>query len=116
MDITNKSAKSYKHQIVYIPKHSGSVIASIDYKTWGMNYSFIYTGKRYNAKYNDVNSLLQPWYTSDINFRKDFSFKSGKYKLRTILDVNNLFNQHYDVVLNYPMPGRNYRLTLKLTL
>ena len=116
MDITNKSAKSYKHQIVYIPKHSGSVIASIDYKTWGMNYSFIYTGKRYNAKYNDVNSLLQPWYTSDINFRKDFSFKSEKYKLRTILDVNNLFNQHYDVVLNYPMPGRNYRLTLKLTL
>ncbi len=115
-DITDKAAKNYKHQIVYIPKHSGSVIASIDYKTWGMNYSFIYTGKRYNAKYNDVNSLMQPWYTSDINFRKDFSFKSGKYKLRTTLDVNNLFDQHYDVVLNYPMPGRNYRLTFTFTL
>lgn len=115
IDVTASSAKNYKHQIVYIPKHSGSVIASIDYKSWGINYSFIYTGERYNAKYNDVNSHMQPWYTSDIGCRKDFPIASGKFNLRTALDINNLLNQHYDVVLNYPMPGRNYRLTLTLT-
>lgn len=116
IDVTDESAKNYRHQIVYIPRHSGSVIASVDYKTWGLNYSFIYTGERYSAKYNDVNSHLQPWYTHDISLRKNLPLSAGKHDLRVALDVNNLFNQHYDVVLNYPMPGRNYRLTLTATL
>jgi outer membrane receptor protein involved in Fe transport len=59
---------------------------------------------------------LQPWYTHDISLRKNLPLSAGKYDLRVALDVNNLFNQHYDVVLNYPMPGRNYRLTLTATL
>lgn len=112
LDITDEKAKNYKHQIVYIPRHSGSIIFSADYKNWGVNYSFIYTGERYNAKYNDVNSHMQPWYTSDISIRKDFSAVCRRIGLRAALDINNLLNQHYDVVLNYPMPGRNYRLTV----
>lgn len=116
LDVTDTSAKNYRHQIVYIPKHSGSVIASVEYKTWGMNYSFIYTGERYNAKYNDENSHMQPWYTSDISIRKDYSIVSRNIVLRAALDINNLLDQHYDVVLNYPMPGRNYRFTLTVTL
>lgn len=116
LDVTSEQSKNYKHQIVYIPRHSGSIIASVDYKTWGMNYSFIYTGERYNAKFNDVNSHMQPWYTSDISFRKEFPALGGRYDLRASIDINNLFNQHYDVVLNYPMPGRNYRLTLTFSM
>ena len=109
--VTNYKDKNYKHQIVYIPRHSGSVIASADYKSWGMNYSFIYTGERFNAKYNDDNSRMLPWYTHDLSFRKLFRF-DHRYSLRVSLDINNLLNQHYDVVLNYPMPGRNYKMTL----
>lgn len=114
LDVTSEKDKNYKHQIVYIPEHSGSAILSADYKSWGMNYSFIYTGKRYNAKYNDINSELQPWYTSDITFRKEFTL-GKKYKCRASFDINNLLDQHYEVVLSYPMPGRNYRLTLNTT-
>jgi hypothetical protein len=31
-------------------------------------------------------------------------------------EVNNVLSQYYDVVLNYPMPGRNYKLILKMEL
>ena len=34
-------------------------------------------------------------------------------KWSTRLDVNNIFSQDYDVILNYPMPKRNYMLTLE---
>lgn len=115
LDVTNPKAKNYRHQIVYIPEHSGSLIAGAEYKSWGLNYSFIYTGKRYNAKYNDNNSRMLPWYTSDISLRKDFTFSQNNH-IRLTLDVNNIFNQHYDVVVNYPMPGRNYKLTLTYKL
>ena len=42
--------------------------------------------------------------------QKSFNWKD--YKARVALEVNNLFSQDYDVILNYPMPKRNYRLTL----
>lgn len=116
IDITSEEDKNYRHQIIYIPRHSGSLTASADYRSWGLNYSFIYTGVRYNAKYNDINSRMLPWYTSDLSLRKSFVLPGGERLLRASLDVNNIFDQHYDVVLNYPMPGRNYKLTLTLIL
>lgn len=116
LDVTDVRDKNYRHQIVYIPRHSGSLLLGLEYKNWGLNYSFIYTGERYNAKYNDKNSHMQPWYTSDITVRKSFEWRGGRYRLDTSFDINNLLNQHYDVVLNYPMPGRNYRLTTTFTL
>lgn len=115
LDVTSEKAKNYRHQIVYIPEHSGSVIAGAEYKSWGLNYSFIYTGQRYNAKYNDTNSRMLPWYTHDISLRKEFTL-ARRHHLRVNVDINNLFNQHYDVVINYPMPGRNYKLTLTYQL
>lgn len=113
IDVTNERNKNYCHQIPYIPWHSGSAIASVEHKSWGMNYSFIYVGKRYNAKYNQKDSEMQPWYTNDISFRKDFSGRD-KIKYRIALDISNLLDQHYEVVLSYPMPGRNYRLTFNM--
>ncbi len=32
--------------------------------------------------------------------------------MRVLAEVNNLLSQDYDVILNYPMPKRNYRFTL----
>jgi outer membrane cobalamin receptor len=32
------------------------------------------------------------------------------------LDVNNLLGQDYEVIVNYPMPGRNYALTLSVEI
>ena len=35
---------------------------------------------------------------------------------RVRLDVNNLFSQDYDVILNYPMPKRNYMLSVEYNI
>ena len=56
----------------------------------------------------------QPWYTSDISIAR--SFRWNRYLAKVQLEVNNLFSQDYDVILNYPMPKRNYRLTLSFEL
>ena len=37
-----------------------------------------------------------------------------KKRIKIGAEVNNLMNQYYDVVLNFPMPGRNYRLNLAI--
>ena len=110
IDITNPADNYYRHQIPYIPRNSGSVIGNILWRGWNLNYSWIYVGERYNQQENIRYNYTQPWYTSDISLGKDFRF--GKVNLRGMIEVNNLLSQDYDVILNYPMPKRNYRFTI----
>lgn len=105
---------TYGGQIPYIPKHSGSAIAGLSYEGWGLNYSFIYVGERYHNSANIRENYEQPWYTNDVSLIKDIKMKG--YNLRLSAEVNNLLNQDYEVVLNYPMPKRNYKFTLTVEI
>lgn len=114
IDITNPEDNYYRDQIPYIPHHSGSAIANIAWRRWNLNYSFIYVGERYNQQENIRYNYTQPWYTSDVSLTRDFTL--GKVGLRATVEVNNLLSQDYDVIINYPMPKRNYRFTLTVTI
>lgn len=106
---------SYGDQIPYTPWHSGSAIVNTSYDTWNLNYSFIYVGKRYNGAFNNVEkNQVQPWYTHDISLQKKFEFKH--FSATGTIEVNNLLNQHYEVIYNYPMPGRTFRFIVSLAL
>lgn len=113
-DVTDASDTFFKHQIPYIPYNSGSTIVNLAYRNWTLNYSFIYSGKRYNQQENIPNNYMQPWYTSDVSLQYDF--KIFGTKCRTILEINNILDQKYDVILNYPMPGINGVVGLQVEL
>ena len=114
IDITNPADNYYRDQIPYIPRHSGSAVVNAQWRGWGLNYSWIYVGERYNQQENIRYNYTQPWYTSDISLSKDF--KLGRVSLRGLIEVNNLLSQDYDVILNYPMPKRNYRFTITVEI
>ena len=114
IDITNPSDNYYRDQIPYIPRHSGAAVVNAQWKGWGLNYSWIYVGERYNQQENIRYNYTQPWYTSDVSLSKDF--KLGRVNLRGLIEINNLLSQDYDVILNYPMPKRNYKFTLTVEI
>lgn len=113
-DFTDRTSPWYGGQIPYIPWHSASVILTGACKGWSWNYSFIYTGERYEAVANIAENYAQPWYTHDLSLSKDFTFKS--FELRATVEVNNLFNQQYEVVQCYPMPGTNFKIKINFIL
>ena len=113
-DFTDPQSPWYGGQIPYIPWHSGSFVAGFDYGRWHLNYSFIYTGERYEAVANIPENHAQPWYTSDLSLSRSFAL--GSHELKGTLEVNNIFNQQYEVVQCYPMPGTNFRLILSWIL
>ncbi len=113
-DFTDRADSYYGDQIPYIPLHSGSVAGRLSWRGWDLNYSFIYTGERYNAQENIPQNHEQPWYTHDASLV--WNFPLNKVKCRVGLEVNNIFDQDYEVILNYPMPGRNYKVTLKINI
>jgi outer membrane cobalamin receptor len=86
----------------------------MQYQDWDLNYSFIYAGERYNQQENIKYNYMQPWYTSDLSLSRQFRVK--RLVCRVMLEVNNLFSQDYDVILNYPMPKRNYGITLDVKI
>ncbi|MBQ0115288.1 MAG: TonB-dependent receptor [Bacteroidales bacterium] len=105
---------TYKGQIAYIPWHSGSAVVNATWRQVGLNYSFIYVGERYHTSANIPVNHEQPWYTHDIS--ASYAQAIGKVKLKLTVEVNNLFNQFYEVIQNYPMPGRNYKFILKFDI
>ena len=109
-DVTSPATSYYRDQIPYIPWHSGSVVAGLQWRGWDLTYSMIYTGERYSQQENISYNHLQPWYTSDMTL----AWHDGRWRVR--LDVNNLFSQDYDVILNYPMPKRNYMLSVEYNI
>lgn len=114
IDITDPADNYYRDQIPYIPRHSGSAVVNATWRKWALNYSYIYVGERYNQQENIRYNYTQPWYTSDISISRDFTF--GRVGMRALLEINNLLSQDYDVILNYPMPKRNYRATITVNI
>ena len=106
------AAGTYKGQIAYIPKHSGAFTAYGVWRRIELNYSFIYVGERWHNSSNIPENYEQPWYTHDMTLA--YTLTAGACRLRITGELNNIFNQQYEVILNYPMPGRNWRLGLEL--
>lgn len=113
-DVTDASTSYYNDQIPYIAWHSGSVIVMASYRRWDLTYSFIYTGERYNQQENTPYNYMQPWYTHDMSLMYRFRWRGMDWKVTA--EVNNVLAQDYDVILNYPMPKRNYVIGINLTL
>jgi outer membrane receptor protein involved in Fe transport len=110
LDITDPLSAEYKNKIPYTPENSGSALVVLYYRSLNAGYSFLFSGERYTLGENDPSNLLVGWVTQDL-------FISCKLQLRdfdTIIkgEVNNMFNEHYDVIHYYPMPGRSFKLSL----
>ena len=113
-DVTDPADSYYNDQIPYIPWHSGSAILGLTYRDWNLNYSFIYAGERYDEQENILYNHMEPWYTSDLSLRYQFMLHRTKFIAQA--EVNNLLDQDYEVIVNYPMPGINYALSLTVEI
>ena len=113
-DFTDAKSDYYGGQIPYIPWNSGSAVLNLSYRDWDMNYSFIYTGERYESSANIPENYAKEWYTNDLSLSRRLHWKKMLWKLTA--EVNNVFNQQYEVVQWYPMPGINFRFVINVEL
>lgn len=113
-DFTDAKSDYYGGQIPYIPWHSGSAVLNLSYRDWDMNYSFIYTGERYESSANIPENYAKEWYTNDLSLSRRLHWKKMLWKLTA--EVNNVFNQQYEVVQWYPMSGINFRFVINVEL
>ena len=114
-DYSMPSDPEYKHYVPYSPLHSGSLIVDLGYDSYSLCTSFLYTGERFALVSNNSDDLLSDWYTVDLKLNKRFMLKNGVV-LQGTVECNNVTDSKHEVVKRYPMPGRNWKFTIKLEL
>ena len=101
--------------LVYVPERSATVSATwrLDFETHpltqiGGRFSHLFVGSRYTS---EDNSSVLPSYgiaTVTLFARWGLSLLS----IDTKLEIHNLFDESYQVILGYPMPLQSFRLSL----
>lgn len=109
-DVTDPASKVWKNQIAYTPKHSGAGSCTMITPWVNVTYNVIYSSKRYTSSYNSADNLMDAYVDHGLSISRKLSF--GEHTLRVQLDALNLSNKNYEIVRFYPMPGRNYKLTV----
>lgn len=110
VDITNPQSKNWKHQIPYAPRHTGNTSFSIETSWLTVTYTLNAVGCRYALAQNLPSNLIQGYADHGVSLNRDFRWDG--LGLRVSLEALNLTGKNYHVIRHYPMPGRNYRLSL----
>ncbi|MBR8802035.1 TonB-dependent receptor [Porphyromonas levii] len=107
--------RSIGKQLVYIPRHSASLIATGTYTSWRFTYKYAYYSERFTSTSNSPSKLytVAPYHMHDVSIEKLFSTRALDLGLK--LAVKNLFNADYQTVMSYPMPGRNFELFITIS-
>ena len=112
-DHTSPTQSTWHKQLAYTPEHSGA--ASL---TWQSPWVSVvahttFASRRWCTNNHLPTTDLPPY--SEWGFTALRSFRLGQHlHLELRADLVNAFNHHYEVVGNYPMPGRAYRVETKL--
>ena len=96
-------------QLIYVPLHTFNTTLMVKRSGYYASYNFQYIGKRFTSP--DDLSYMPGYSLSNIILGKNFHLK--KFTLSLQFNFNNLFDLDYQSIVNRPMPGRNYALTLK---
>ncbi len=112
VDKTDSDKNTYNHQIPYTPKHSGSARAAVEMPWLNIAYSMLWSGERYYNAYNSERYLLKGYTDHTLSVSKSWQTILGRIEANA--EALNILNKNYQIVHNYPMPGRSYRITITL--
>ncbi|MCQ2973300.1 MAG: TonB-dependent receptor [Bacteroidales bacterium] len=111
-DITDKTTVYYKHQIAYTPKHSGNISAILKTKYVNLGYSAIASGIRYISKENMPENEVDKYIDQSVSISKKIEFQKLYFIIK--FDILNFTNKQYEIIQYYPMPGRQFRISINI--
>ena len=112
VDVTDVSAKNYRHQLPYTPRHSGSLTMSIENPVVNVSYLLSVVGERYMLPQNTANNRMPGYLEHSFSLNRSFVF--GGVGLRLQTELLNVTGKQYEVIKNYPMPGFQWRLSARV--
>jgi outer membrane cobalamin receptor len=110
VDMTDAKSKTYKQQIPYTPMHTGFGQIVVRTHWIDLSYSLSIIGKRYMLGENTPANELSGYIDQSVSLSRDFNLK--KMRLHLGAEMLNLTNKNYEVIRNFPMQGRSFRVNV----
>jgi outer membrane cobalamin receptor len=112
VDVTDASAKNYRHQIPYTPEHSGGLSFTLENPIVDISYMFTAVGERYILPQNNARNRMSGYVEYSFSLNRDFEIKGATLHLQG--KFMNVGNEEYEVIRYYPMPGFSWRLSARI--
>lgn len=112
VDRTNPEDEDmYDKPICYSPTFSTGITGIVGWRTLQFTTSYLYVGERMWSK-ADPEDILDPYHNVDMKL--SYTHDIRKVSMGLCLEVCDVLDIQYEHIPRYPMPGRNYKLTLSL--
>ena len=112
VDVTSPTDKNYRHQIPYTPRNSGTLSVSLLNRWVDAGYMMNGVGERYALPQNTESNRIAGYVEHSVSLSR--SFEVGRCIAALQLECQNFTDVQYEVIQYYPMPGRSYRITVKV--
>jgi outer membrane receptor protein involved in Fe transport len=111
-DRTARGSVGYGKQPAYMPRHSGG--ASVAYENPWVNFvvRLAYCSERWSTNEHLRSTCLPGYVEAGAGVYKQWQLAGLHWEARA--DLLNAFDKQYEIVRRYPMPGRAYKLSLKV--
>lgn len=107
----NSNSKYYKSLIPYVPNEKITLITNLKFNKLNFKIDIQRSSFRYFLPENIYQNYLPSYFIVNSSIKYELSI----YKSTNLIisfDINNLTNLYYEVIKNYPMPGRSFYLTI----
>ncbi len=108
--VRNDAMASLDKQLIYTPRIQSKIISSIIFHGYELHYNHSYTSYRYVT--SDNNQFLTPYTVAELGLLKTFSLKH--ILLQWNFTVENVWDENYQMIAFYAMPGRHYETGILL--
>ena len=110
LDKSDRS-ETYGKQLVYCPEEIISACISGEYGRFAYGVQAFHASHRFATPDNDYYSMMPSYSLADAFVAWNQSFFGAKIQFK--FEINNIFNENYSVILNYPMPLRSWRIGIR---
>ena len=114
MDKTDSGSSTWNHQLPYTPRHSASAVAWLENPIANISCNLLYSGEYYCNGYNGPEYRMPAYY--ELGCSLWWNVEMERIAMSMKLECINLTDSRYELVRNYPMPGRQFRMTISFEI
>jgi len=104
----------YGNQLRYTPVHTLKNNLFITRKNYTLGTSIRYAGERYTTADNAPSGRLDDYLLLDLFVSKNMQLNNLKGNIK--FSIKNLMDNQYQIIANYPMPGRAFYIHLNIQM
>lgn len=111
-DIENHNSQSqyYGNGIAYVPVHSGSGSVSWINPWVNISSTLTYASETWTTNEHNAGTRIEGYSELALSAFRSFPLKSNL--IETAFTIQNIFNENYCIIAHYPMPGRNWKISI----